>query len=174
MGDARTIALQDAITWVSGVFTDHRVPFQIVGGTAAFAHGGRRPIVDIDIYAPLSQAGPLLDEIRRHIVWGPESYRDQHWDLTFLKIDYGDARIEIGDTDSSPRYYSATHGMWLDQVIDYSRSVWLSVFDVVVPVMPLPELIEYKTALGRPVDLVDVAELHQGSSEQTPPGPPPR
>jgi hypothetical protein len=82
----------------------------------------RRPIVDIDIYAPLDQAGALLDEIRGRIVWGPEHYRDEHWDLRFLKIDHGDVRIEIGDTDSFPRYCS-TSGAWMDQTIDYGRSV---------------------------------------------------
>ena len=50
----------------------------------------------------------------------------------------------------------------MDQTIDYERSVWLPVWGVVVPVMPLPDLIEYKAALGRPVDLVDVTELLSG------------
>lgn len=155
----RMTALREAMAWISGVFSGHGVPYQVVGGTAAFAHGGRRPIVDIDIYAPLSQAGAILDEIRGRIVWGPQHYRDEYWDLTFLKIDYGRVRIEVGDTDSSPRYFSTSHGGWRDQTIDHRNSVVLPVFDILVPVMPLPELLRYKADLGRPVDLVDIAEL---------------
>ena len=36
----------------------------------------------------------------------------------------------------------------MDQTIDYGRSVRLPVFGIVVPVMPPPDLIEYRAALG--------------------------
>jgi hypothetical protein len=157
----RTAALRAALEWISHTFAVHAVPYQVGGGTAAFAHGGRRPIVDIDIYAPLSQAGALLDAIGPRIVRGPERYRDQEWDLALVTIDYGEACIEIGDSDARPRYYSAARKTWIDQDIDYSRSVRLPVLGVLVPVMPLPDLIAYKAAIGRPVDLIDVAELER-------------
>ena len=50
--------------------------YQVVGGLAAVAYGGTRPLNDIDLYAPLSGQSRLIDEVRECTVWGPERYRD--------------------------------------------------------------------------------------------------
>lgn len=70
LADDRDIA--GALSWVVSALCRHRVPFQIVGGLAACAYGGRRPIVDLDFYAPLADADSFLAEIAQHTVWGPQ------------------------------------------------------------------------------------------------------
>jgi hypothetical protein len=148
-----------ALTWVVAALDRWRCPYQVVGGLAALAHGGRRPLNDIDLYAPLPGYPGLLEDLRPHTIWGPARYRDDAWDLVFMKIDYAGVRIEIGDASSSLRYFDAGRARWVDQGVDFARSERRTVEGVAIDVMPLAELLRYKRALARPVDLADVAEL---------------
>jgi hypothetical protein len=157
-----------ALTWVVSALGRHHVPFQVVGGLAAHAHGGRRPIVDLDFYAPLAGADSFLAEIAEHVVWGPEDYQDESWRLRFMKIDYGPVRIEIGDTSGEPEFFDPVAHRWVLQHIDFSRSVSRTAFGVVLPVMPLEDLLNYKAALNRPVDLLDIAELTAANPTRPP------
>ena len=100
-----------------------------------------------------------MRDLRPDTVWGQAHYRDDAWDLVFMKIDFAGVRIEIGDASSSPQYFDAGRGCWVDQGVDFSRSQRRTVQGVAVEVMPLAELLRYKRALARPVDLADVEEL---------------
>ncbi|HET7037739.1 MAG TPA: hypothetical protein VFI42_18835 [Thermomicrobiaceae bacterium] len=148
-----------ALAWIVSALERHQVPHQLVGGLAARAHGATRELVDIDFYAPLDKATTLLDEIRPYITWGPRHHRSSSWDLVFVKIDYNGQRIEIGDTSSRPKFFSRRDGCWLDQRIDYDRATAIPILGVVVPVMPKDELIDYKSALQRDVDWIDIEQL---------------
>jgi hypothetical protein len=98
---ARRIGL--ALDWVVRTLDAQEVPYQVVGGLAALAHGGSRPLFDIDLYAPLEGRAALLHSLRPHTVSGPEPFTDDVWDLVFMKLEYDGIRIEIGDAASSPR-----------------------------------------------------------------------
>lgn len=148
-----------ALEWICGVLRERRVPFQVVGGLAAHVFGASRPVVDIDMYAPLSEHPELLPALAAATVWGPQHYRDESWDLVFMKLDHGRVRIEIGDSSANPRLFDQIAQRWTDQRIDFSRSVQHTAFGVCVPVIPKQELIAYKTALNRDVDLVDIAQI---------------
>jgi hypothetical protein len=45
----------EALAWVAGVLERHGVPYQIVWGLAARAHGAARPVVDVDLYVPFDR-----------------------------------------------------------------------------------------------------------------------
>lgn len=148
-----------ALDWIVTILDAQEVPYQVVGGLAAHAHGGSRPLNDIDLYAPLAGRHGLLQSLAPRTVWGPERFRDEAWDLVFMKLDFNGVRIEIGDSAPAPRYFDRQRSRWADQVIDFDASERISVFDVCVSVMPLQELLGYKAALGREVDLIDIKEL---------------
>ena len=137
----------------------HCVPYVVVGGLAARAYGAIRPVVDIDLYAPFDLAGAALGEMQPNVIWGPQRYADDHWDLTFLKADFRGRRVELGDSSNAPRFFDARAGRWVSQHIDYGASVRVELFGVRTAVMPKQELVSYKLALGRRVDLVDVGQI---------------
>ena len=56
-----------ALAWIVEILERHGVPYQVVGGLAARAHGAERPIVDIDLYVPFDLADAALEEIRSHV-----------------------------------------------------------------------------------------------------------
>jgi hypothetical protein len=137
-------------------------------GLAAYAYGGRRPVVDLDFYAPLADADSFLAKVAEHTVWGPEDYQDESWKLRFMKIDYGPVRTEVGDTSSEAEFFDRVAHRWVRQHIDFTRSTPRTVFGVVLPLIPLEHLLAYKAALNRPVDLLDITELTAASPAQPP------
>lgn len=151
--------VRPALEWIVGVFDRCGVPYQVVGGLAALAHGGSRPLHDIDLYAPLTGQGHLLEAIANHTVWGPQHFRDESWDLVFMKLQFDGMRLEIGDTSSQPRYFDRQRNVWVVQDIDFDASERRTVFGVTLSVIPLHQLLDYKAALGRPVDREDIRDL---------------
>lgn len=113
-----------------------------------------RPIVDVDIYAPFDLAEDALEEIRPHVVWGPEHHAGDEWDLTLLKADFGGQRVELGDSSSEPKFFDRDKGRWVPQRVDCDASVRIELLGVRAWVMPEEELV-----LGRKVDFDDVDQI---------------
>lgn len=150
---------RSALEWITGKIEKHGLPYQIVGGLAVLAHGGTRPLNDIDLYVPLgSGAEDFLQDIKTSTVWGPSAVVEGPWDLTYLKLDYHGQKIEIGDS-AATRIKNAITGEWATQIIDFDASVTKEIFGCSVQVMPVAQLIAYKEILGREVDQQDIRDL---------------
>lgn len=157
--DSKTKTVRRALVWIVDALNRHGVPYQVVGGLAARAYGARRGLVDIDIYVPFDEAAGLLEELQPHVAWGPEHFVDDSWDITFMKIDYRGQRIELGDSSTEPKFFNWKDRRWEVQRVDYERSAIAEVFGVEVLVMPKDELLRYKSALGREVDVADIEQI---------------
>lgn len=99
--------LPGVLRWVTQKLEAHALPYQVVGGLAARAYGATRPLLDINLYAPLGAGGSFLEDIRTYVLWGPQVYVDEHWKLAFVKVSYRGCRIEIGDSTSNPRLFDS-------------------------------------------------------------------
>ncbi len=91
-------------------------------------------------------------------VWGPEHFRDENWDLTFAKLEKNGVQIEVAEAEGA-RFYSPSAGRWLDQNIAFHDSDRRVILGVEMEVMPKDQLVEYKRALNRPVDRLDLSEI---------------
>lgn len=160
MSDLDEQMQRSALEWIVGQAKRHHMPYQIVGGLAALAHGGTRPLHDIDLYMPFGNPhwADFLVAIKKYVVWGPGSVVEGAWDLTYLKINYHGQKIEIGDAVDL-RIQNYKTGKWIEQVIDFGSSVSKSVLGCQIDVMPVSQLIAYKGILGRDVDLQDIRDL---------------
>lgn len=152
-GEARAQALR----LVSDALTRRAIPFQAVGGLAVRAWGGTRPLVDLDFYIPDARLADAAQDLQAWVRGPPERVRSPHWDLTILRLDVEGAAVELGGADSAR--YRDVSGTWHGAAVDFDAGVTRRVLGVDVPVMPRHALIRYKSALGRPVDLVDLHEL---------------
>ncbi len=149
---------EQALRWIVEKLEQHRIDYQIVGGLAAIAYGSGRELADIDLYISHASSKHFLDDIKPSVYWGPAHQRDAHWDITYLKIDYEGQKIEIGDSDNA-KIFDAHKKQWVSQGIDYSASQRKMVLGCEVNVMPLKQLIAYKSLLNREVDIEDIAFL---------------
>ncbi|MFK8036389.1 MAG: hypothetical protein AB8B94_19830 [Hyphomicrobiales bacterium] len=156
---------RSALEWIVREAKRHHLPYQIVGGLAALAHGGTRPLHDIDLYMPFGDPHwtDFLVAIKEYVVWGPGSVVEGAWDLTYLKINYHGQKIEIGDVEDL-RIQNSKTGEWIEQVIDFGSSVSRSILGCQVDVMPVSQLIAYKDLLGRDVDQQDIRDLTRARS----------
>ena len=77
--DAQKIG--QALNWIVSLLNHHNIPHQIVGGLAAKAYGAQRPLVDIDLYAPLDKAQAALEEMKPYIVRELLPHLSASWDL---------------------------------------------------------------------------------------------
>ena len=65
-----------------------------------------------------------------------------------FQLVYQNQKIEIGLSQNT-RIQSALDGSWYQPEIDYSASVEKEYQGIVLPVIPVQQLIEYKRILGR-------------------------
>ncbi|MFM2646246.1 MULTISPECIES: nucleotidyltransferase family protein [Vibrio] len=152
-----------ALKWLKGLLDAENIEYQIVGGLAATIHGGSRDIADIDLYIHNSDANKVLSHVSQFISKPLTRYTEFGWDLEYFQLVYQNQKIEIGLSQNT-RIQSAVDGSWYQLEIDYSASVEKEYQGIVLPVIPVQYLIEYKRILGREVDLIDIEELTLSSA----------
>lgn len=150
-----------ALRWLRARLEQAAVPFQVVGGLAALAHGARRPLNDVDVYVPGGALGRLRHELAGHVRHGPHRIRDEHWDCYLMRLRHSGVDIELAEA-SRTRYRRGPEHAWHDAIVDFDRPQVREAFGVELPVMPRARLVAYKRRLGRRVDEEDLAALAGG------------
>ncbi|MBY7731521.1 MazG-related protein [Vibrio bathopelagicus] len=152
-----------ALKWLKGLLDAESIEYQIVGGLAATIHGGSREIADIDLYIHNSDANKLLAHVSQFISKPLTRYTEYGWDLEYFQLVYQNQKIEIGLSQNT-KIQSALDSSWYQLEIDYSASVEKHYEGIVLSVIPVHHLVEYKRILGREVDLIDIHELTSSSA----------
>jgi hypothetical protein len=150
--------LSAALNWVTAMLRELDVPYQVVGGLAAAAHGATRPLVDIDLYVPDKHLKAISRAAGPRLVRQPQHHRDEHWDLIFMKLHYRQWPIEVAGADSA-MVFDRRSMEWTPADIDFAASETIEIEGIPLQVMTRSRLIDYKTGLGREIDDRDVAEL---------------
>jgi hypothetical protein len=120
--------------------------------------GAPRPVADIDFYIPGERFPDLVAAAGEYVTAGPKHVVSEHWDITFMKLEYAGQPIEVGSADRV-RIFSRPEGKWVPERVDLGDAEVMEVFGRPVPVMTRDRLLAYKRVLQRPVDLVDIREL---------------
>lgn len=149
---------KEVLAWITATLQGLEIPFQATGGLAARCYGARRPLHDLDFYVPGRTLPILKDAWNDHITFGPSHFKDDHWDLVFMKLDYLGYQIEFGDADQT-KYYDSQSGSWFKVDINFAASNRIIYEGVELPVMPKKQLLEYKVRLDREVDRIDIREI---------------
>ncbi len=151
--------VHNALAWIVDVLNRHNLPYQVMGGLAAQAYGAARPLVDIDLYAPLDKAAAMLEELRPYVTRELSPYKSASWDVLFMALEYQGQWIEIGDSSTPCYIFSRLDQRWVPLVIDFARSNRMQLYGVEVDVMPKEQLLSYKAMLDREVDHLDIADI---------------
>lgn len=85
-------------------------------------------------------------------------HKDDLWDLTYMSVMYGNQKIEIASSDNA-KIFNRLVRKWQVQLIDYQLSNRSQLFDTELFIMPLDQLLAYKSMLGRDVDLEDIKDI---------------
>ncbi|MBA3733334.1 MazG-related protein [Patescibacteria group bacterium] len=147
---------EKALKWIVGILESKNVIFQVSGGFAANLYGSKRELADIDIDIENNSFDKILDEVRLFIIFGPNQYIDENWNLKLLTLSYEGQEIDIcGET----KIFNKIYGCWVELKTDFSNSNYLPIYGITIPVIQKAAIVEYKNKLQREVDLEDIKAL---------------
>jgi hypothetical protein len=140
---------------ISGLLRKHRVPFVISGGFSAKIYGSPRPLNDIDMDIPARYFDTILEDIRPYIIYGPDQYVDERWDLQLITLNHEGQEVDISGGDTV-HICDARTGEWADVPADFENVEHKEVLGIVVPVVRPEDLISYKSMLAGDHQQIDI------------------
>ena len=152
-----------ALQWIVSLLESRQIPFQVCGGLAAIGYGSKRDLNDIDLFVPGERFQEVATAVKEQISKPAGHYCEEGWDLEYLQCKYEGCKVEIGNADNT-KILNSTNGRWEKLEIDFSDTQHKTIFGQKIPLMGEANLIRYKSALGRPVDLQDINAITTGAS----------
>ena len=150
--------IESAFKWIINILQKHEIPFQIEGGFASRLYGSNRELADIDISIPEDRFDELLPELKGFIIYGPNQYIDKEWDLKLITLTYKGQDIDIAGAYKK-KNFDKVNQKWVKMPSDFSKSIYVDAYGLIVPVISKEELILYKKIIARDTDIIDVEFL---------------
>lgn len=148
---------EKAFHWIISILEKHNIKYKISGGFAARIYGVNRELADIDIEVPNSYIKTIHSDVAPYVIFGPDRYKDNDWDLELMTLVYEDQEIDIAGINA--KIFNKQNNEWENSSGDLDTVTMKEIFGKVVPVETLDSLIKYKTKIGREVDIEDVRQL---------------
>jgi hypothetical protein len=149
---------KEALVWIVGILQRNKIPFRVGGGFAARIYGSKRKLADIDIGIEKNHFSKILSNIKEYIVEEPNFFKDKDWDLYAARLNYKGQYIDIVVINSL-KFFNKKEQKWEDLKHTFSDIVFKEIYGIKIPVISRENLIEYKSKLGRKIDLIDVKEI---------------
>ena len=146
--------IKKAFLWIVEILERMEIPYQMTGGFAANSYGSPRELADIDIEMADADVFTIAEAVKEYIIFGPERYVDDSWDLNVVTVKYEDQEIDLASVDA--KIFDQNSNTWGLLGSDLSKSEKREIFGKIVPVMPLENLLAYKSKLLRDVDCIDL------------------
>jgi len=147
-----------ALKWIVGILNNKKIPFRISGGFAAKIYGSTRELADIDIGIETNRFSEIISDIKNYVIEEPGFYKDSQWDLFASTLEYEGQKIDLVSIDLL-KFFNKKENRWEDLKHTFSDIEYKEVYGATLPLISKKNLIEYKTKLGRDVDLIDVNEI---------------
>ena len=148
----------NALDWIVNILRKEEISFQATGGLAAKVYGSRRTLFDIDLELDNSNIKKLVPFLKRHIIYGPEKYLDDSFNIFLMTLKYRKELIDLCGSKNQ-RIYDLKSKKWIKLNVDLTKSEKHRVFNLEIPVVPLEDLIFYKSKIRRKTDLEDISYM---------------
>lgn len=149
-----------AAQWIVELLRDQNIPFLICGGLAAKGYGSERALNDIDLFVPGECFSAVVQAGQEFVSKAAAHRQEEGWDLTYVQFKYEGIKVEVGNADG-PQIFDAGKADWVPLEIDFSRYAIVRLLGIDLPLMLKEDLIEYKSALSRPVDVEDIRAIQE-------------
>jgi hypothetical protein len=155
---------KEALRWIVNLLRKNKIEFEITGGLASRIYGSERLLADIDIEVSDKSITKIQQLTKKYIIYGPREYKDRNFDLPLMTLKYKGQVIDICGKDSE-KIFDKTREKWIKEKTNLSEAKMKKIGNLIVPVVPVKDLISYKKELGRDVDKRDVKELSDLSNK---------
>ena len=149
---------ETAFLWIINLLQKYQIPFVITGGLAAKSYGSPRLLNDIDIDIPDDKFPSIIEELKLYIIFGPERYKDERWDVMLMTLNYYGQEIDISGGDTL-KICDARTGRWADCPTDFKNATLNKIFGTAVPVIQRSDLINYKNMLVGEHQKIDIRAI---------------
>lgn len=150
---------EKAFLWITSILEQHGIAYKIIGGFAARLYGVNRELADIDFEITDSDILEVKKYVEPYIIFGPERYLDENWDLEMMTLEYEGQEIDI--CGAGAKLYNFKTGVWEGRFDNFPKNTLAEIYGKLVPLEPLGLLIDYKSKLAREVDLEDIRQLSE-------------
>jgi hypothetical protein len=151
-----------AAQWIVGLLRERNIPFLICGGLAAKGYGSERALNDIDLFVPSEHFSSVVQAGQAFVSKSAAHRQEDGWDITYVQFKYEGIKVEVGNADC-PRIFDAGNETWVPFNVDFSRYATLHLLGLELPLMLKEDLIQYKSALSRPVDVEDIRAIRESA-----------
>ncbi len=148
---------EKAFIWITDILEKKRIKYKISGGFAVRIYGSNRELADIDIEVADEDILLVKKEVEEYIIYGPKRYLDEDWNLNLMTLNYADQEIDIAGIDA--KIFNKKTKQWENLSSNLDTIEIKEIFGKMVPIESLKSLINYKTRLGREVDVDDIKQL---------------
>ena len=149
---------KQALLWIVSILQKNNVRFQISGGFTAKIYGSPRELNDIDIDVPDDELKTILNDVKPYIIFGPEHFRDERWDLQLMTLNYNGQEIDLSGGNTL-KICDARTGEWKENPTDFSDIEEKEIFGIKVPVISRKSLVEYKSMLVGQHQKIDIESI---------------
>ncbi len=146
---------ETALKWIVEILNELKAPFEIDGGMAAAAYGAKRELADIDINVSEEDFYKIVPLVKEYIHFGPQWFRDDHWELLMMTVKYAGQNIDISPVEQM-KYFDTDKNQWVRFPSDLSDTRVMEWMGMKLPFINEVKLMIYKQQLGRGVDKKDV------------------
>lgn len=148
--------------WIIGLLRDRTIPFLICGGLAAKGYGSDRDLNDIDLFVPGEHFSSVARAGHKFVSKAAAHRQEEGWDLTYVHFNYEGIKVEVGNADG-PRVFDVAKEAWIPLKIDFLRYTTVPLLGLELPLMLKDDLVRYKSALSRPVDIEDIHAIRESA-----------
>lgn len=149
---------ESAAKWIVSLLRDRNIPLLICGGLAARGYGSHRDLHDIDLFVPGECFWSVVEAGQEFVSKAAAHRQEEGWDLTYVQFKYEGVKVEVGNADGA-QIFDADNETWVPLNIDFSRYATVQLLGLKLPLMLKDDLVQYKTALSRPVDIEDIRAI---------------
>ena len=103
---------EEAFFWIIEILRKHNIKFQLSGGFAARLYGATRPLADIDIEMADEGFEKILPEVKEYIVFGPDRYVDETFNVQLLTLKYKGQEIDLSG-EKGEKIFDKNTGKWV-------------------------------------------------------------
>jgi hypothetical protein len=150
---------EKAFKWIISLLQEYKIPFQLTGGFAARTYGSNRPLADIDIEIPDEYFEKLLPHVKKNLIYGPQKYIDENFDLLLMTLKYEGQEIDISGCDTDKLFNLITNQWESCGTEKIKYSVKKEIYGLIVPMISWQDLVAYKEKIRRSTDLEDVKAI---------------
>lgn len=152
-----TAQQEQALRRLVGILDAAHICYQFTGGFAGNLHGSLWPLHDLDIDVARQDLPRLAELLSPYTTQPLGLFVDDEFELQLLRAEMDGVPIDACQAEEG---YAIVRGQRVPLGVNLARRQrMLTVLDLEVWVQPLPELIAYKTLLGRSADLADLRAL---------------